>query len=109
MKYKLIEVIRKAEEDVEFGSCDLCKTIATHYFDVLVFEDEEGYLYKAENGFWSWGDYIISWHIDNYVKFADFISDKDYPKVELDQYRDSNIEEIVGFMYSDFEEEEEDL
>lgn len=109
MKYKLIDVIREAEEDVEFGTCELCKIIATHHFDILVFEDEEGYLYEVENGFWSWGDYIISWDIDNYVEFADFISDKDYPKVELNQYGNSNIEEIVGLMYNDFEEENEGL
>ena len=108
MKYRLIDVIRKIEEDVQFGTCDLCQHMGTLYYDVLVFEDEDGNRFKEENGGWDWGDYFEYWDIDNYVDFAGFIADKGYPEPERDEYGVGQFHEIVSMMYQDYSEYEDE-
>jgi hypothetical protein len=103
MKYKLVDVKSVVEEDVEFGTCELCCYFGNHYYDVLVFEDETGHRYEEENGGWNWGDYDAYWNIDNYVKFAHFINDRDYNTVP-DDY--GSIYDTVNNMYWDYLESE---
>ena len=103
MKYRLADVKCIVEEDVEFGTCELCSYFDSHYYDVLIFEDETGHRYEEENGGWSWGDYDTYWNIDNYVKFADFIKDRDYNAVS-NEY--GSMYDIVNTMYSDYLESE---
>lgn len=101
MKFKLLDVKNLVEENVEFGTCDYCSYFGTHFYDVLVFEDMSGEQYEVENGSWSWGDYMTNWDIDNYVMFADFIKDRDYPKPKND-WSGPSFKEIVSQMYSDY-------
>lgn len=108
MKYKLVDVIREVEEDVRFGTCDLCQRMGTLYYDVLVFEDENGMKFKEENGAWDWGDYFEYWYIDNYVDFAIFIADREYPEPERDEYGVGQFHEIVNMMYQDYGEYEDE-
>ena len=107
MKYQLIDVEQEVEENVEFGTCDLCSRMGTLSYDVLVFKDENGYIYKVDNGEWSWGDWLEHWFIDNYIKFADFIKDREYP--EPDYYDDDDMmdfSDIVHEMYNDYQEKD---
>lgn len=99
MEYKLINVINKAEENVWFGTCELCEYMGTHHYDVLVFENEQGKQFEIENGYWCWGDYFVRWPIDNYVKFADFIQGRDYPCADLV----TTMFEVVNQMWRDYE------
>lgn len=108
MKYQLIDVIRKVEEDVQFGTCDLCEYMGTLHYDVLVFEDENGMKFKEENGAWSWGDWFEYWYIDNYVDFAGFIADREYPEPERDEYGVGQFHEIINMMYQDYGEYEDE-
>lgn len=101
MKYKLVDIIREVEEDVQFGTCDLCQRMGTLYYDVLVFEDEDGNRFKEENGGWDWGDYSENWYIDNYVDFAGFIADRDYPVPDRDEYGGEQFHYVVNMMYQD--------
>ena len=102
MKYKLKDVENLVEENVEFGTCDLCSHFGTHYYDVLVFEDTDGKRYEVENGFWIWGDYMTTWDIDNYVAFADFVKSRNYPEPKINRYGQPLIGEIVNQMYDEF-------
>lgn len=108
MKYKLIDVKKMTEEDVQFGTCELCEDMGTHHYDILVFQDELGEVYHVENGFWDWGDYLNKWWIDNYVHFADFIHNRDYPLPKKDEYGKYYFDPIVNEMYQDYEEELEE-
>lgn len=108
MKYKLVDIIREVEEDVQFGTCDLCGHMGTLYYDILVFEDENGVKFEEENGGWSWGDYLENWDIDNYVDFAGFIADREYPEPERDRYGAEKFHEIINMMYQDYCEYEEE-
>ena len=94
MKYKLVEVLNKTEEDVEFGTCELCSYLGTHQYDILIFRDESGLEYEFEDGYWDWGDYTTRWYIDNYIKFANFIADREYEKDLSD--------ETIDKMYHDY-------
>ncbi len=102
MKYKLLDIENLVEENVEFGTCDLCSYLGTHYYDVLVFEDTNGKRYEVENGGWSWGDYFIKWDIDNYVAFADFVKSRNYPEPKINRYGQPLFRKIVNQMYNDF-------
>lgn len=104
MKYTLVDVENEVERDVQFGSCDLCYHLGTHYYDNLIFQDENGQKYRVENGEWSWGSYMEIWDIDNYVAFAAFIKDKDYPTPQLDHYGELEFESVVHEMYLQYEE-----
>ena len=104
MKYQLIDVKNKIEQEVMFGTCDLCQHVGTHYYDVLIFMDEEGEVYEVENGFWSWREYFILWDIDNYVKFAHYISGKDFDRPTPEK----SFEEIVSDMYTHYRDTVED-
>lgn len=101
MKYKLVDVIRQVEEDVTFGTCDLCEHVGTHHYDVLVLEDENGLRMEVENGFWSWGDYMELWNIRNYVNFAYFIKDID---VEITE-ETYTAEAIMHVLYEKYRDE----
>ena len=109
MKYRLIDVENRTEENVQFGTCDLCQYVGTHYYDVLLFEDENGNVYREENGFWSWGDYITNWYIDNYIDFAHFITGKEFSEPEKDRHGDLDFRNVVNEMYNKYEEEGEDI
>lgn len=102
MKYKLTDVENLVEEGVEFGTCDLCSYLGTHYYDVLAFEDTDGNRYEVENGGWSWEGYTTNWDIDNYVAFADFVKSRNYPEPKINQYGQPLIGEIVDQMYDEY-------
>ena len=106
MKYKLVDIIREVEEGVRFGTCDICQHMGTLYYDVLVFEDEDGNRVEEENGEWSWGEYFENWDIDNYVDFAGFITGRDYPVPDRDEYGVEQFHFIVNMMYQDYDEYE---
>ena len=113
MRYKLIDVKKMTEEDVLFGTCELCELcelceyMGTNFYEILVFQDELGEIYHVENGAWVLGDYFTFWWIDNYVHFADFIHNRDYPLPMKDKYGEYYFESIVDEMYQDYDELEE--
>lgn len=74
VKFKLIDVETEVEEDVEFGTCELCFHTGDAIFKTLIFEDSNGVEYKFPNNYWSYGEVESEYYID-YVKFADFIRD----------------------------------
>lgn len=82
MKYELIDVKRHVEEDVEFGTCELCMSIGTLEYAVAVVKDNEGNVYEFENGSWSWGAwYPYSYEeISNIVDFAAWLREKEFDK-----------------------------
>lgn len=96
MRYKLQDVIRKVEEDVQFGTCELCMYMGTHLYDVVVLEGEDGNKIEEEMGYWSWGDYF-DYGLDNYVDFAAWLSKKDI-------LGDFSVQELI----MDYEEEKYD-
>lgn len=79
MRYKLIDVKRYHEDDVEFGTCELCIWIGSLDYDTLILEDELGNKHEVETGEWDWGDFYEDIQINNYISFAEFISNRDYP------------------------------
>lgn len=106
MKYKLKDIVTTETEEF-FGTCELCEYMGTLAKDELIFEDENSKEYREINGGWDWGDYIIYWHFDNYVKFAAYIANREYPLPELDEYGDIDFYKIVNQMYHDYKDDVE--
>lgn len=82
MHYKLIDVKNVVENDVTFGTCELCMHVGTHNFEVYVVEDENGQQFEYESGYWSWGDYMpFMWEtIHNVIQFAAWFSEQQLPE-----------------------------
>lgn len=76
MNVRLIDIIRETEEDVEFGTCELCFSVGNLDTETLIFQDGKGKQLEYELGSWSWGDYIQNYYIDNIIDFANFINEK---------------------------------
>lgn len=82
MKYKLVDVRNEVEEDVTFGTCELCMSVGSNHYEVYYVEDEDGHKYQFESGFWSWGDYYDYTYesIQNVIEFASWFSKRELPK-----------------------------
>ena len=102
MKYKLVDVERIHEDDVEFGTCSLCEWMGSLDYDILKFEDEDKEEYFIATGEWSWGDFYEDIDIDNYILFAEFVRDREYPEVIIDEWGRSNERDIVVKMVEDY-------
>ena len=67
------------DEDVLFGTCDLCQYYSSHAYDVWNFVNTKtGESFEYENGTWSWGDYIEDFSIENMVRFGAWFNDQKY-------------------------------
>ncbi len=85
MKYKLIDIYSNTEEDVEFGTCELCMYIGDLTTEHYVFEDEDGKRTTLEGGEWDWGSYSnYAYRNVNVIDFAEYISTLDIENLELE-------------------------
>ena len=85
MKYKLIDIYSNTEEDVEFGTCELCMYIGDLTTEHYVFEDEDGKRTTLEGGEWDWGSYSnYAYRNVNVIDFAEYIRTLDIENLELE-------------------------
>ena len=101
MNVKLIDVRYEEEQDVEFGTCELCFYTGDLSQEYLIFQDNEGKTTEIETGQWSWGDYDIIYHFDNVVDFGSFINSKNIKTLEeLEEKFDELYEEYLSEKYN---------
>lgn len=88
MKYKLIDVHNHEDEDVDFGTCELCMSVGTHYYEVYEVRDENGKHHFYESGEWSWGSYFEYSYgeIENVINFASWFSTQELPEDMTQEY-----------------------
>ena len=79
MKIKLIDVQTEIEDDVEFGTCELCMFTSSAEYPTFIFEKEDGTQFEVMGWGWNWGE-LDTLYIDNVVLFNDYIS-----KIEFDE------------------------
>lgn len=99
MKFKLIDVRGEAEENVQFGTCELCMSIGDLHKEVFYFLGEEDNLVIVEDGFWSWGSYMHHYyHLDelNILEIAEWFKGKDIQPDEYGDYEQGLIDELVN-------------
>ena len=83
MKYKLIDIYSNTEEDVEFGTCELCMSMGDLTTNHYVFQDEKGKTITLEGGYWGWGSYYDYTYADiNIIDFAEYISNLEIKDLE---------------------------
>ena len=87
MKYKLIDVRNEKEENVRFGTCELCMRTGTNYYEVYVVQDKTGKQYEFESGHWVYGEHMpYVWEdIHNVMQFAEWFGKQDLP-ADLEWY-----------------------
>jgi hypothetical protein len=88
MNYKLIDVRTESEEEVEFGTCELCMSVGTLEYAVAVVEDEEGNTHEFENGYWSWGSWFEYSYdeIENVIDFASWFSKQELSELDASSF-----------------------
>lgn len=95
------------EEDVLFGTCELCEYLGSLYYDVWIFENTEtGERYGYQNGSWSWGDFDTHFYIDNLVHFGHWFNNSHYRLLNW-QYIEHNMNDIVEAYIHSLNKEEE--
>ena len=72
MRYKLVDVRGEVEENVEFGTCELCFFVGSLGYDVWVVEDASGKVYEFQNGSWSGGYF-----------FEEFMGEDDFTVLDV--------------------------
>lgn len=82
---KLVDV-ESVEEEVTFGTCELCFSVMDYTFEYFIFEDSKtGERHSILNGEWDWGDFYedIWLGIDgNICDIADFLIKKNIQTFE---------------------------
>ena len=86
MKYKIIDVEKYTEENVQFGTCDLCMSVGDLEHETIVLSDENGTIWNIETGVWDWGDYMTMIYLENVVDFGAWLSTKEIAG-EIDVYK----------------------
>lgn len=85
MKYKLIDIYLRTEEDVEFGTCELCMYVRDLTTQNFVFQDEKGKTITLEGGEWGWDSYYNYCYRDvNVIDFAEYIGTLNIEDLELE-------------------------
>lgn len=105
MRYKLIDVVGNVDEDVTFGTCELCMWVGNLHYNEFIVADENGNQYTYIDGYWSWGDWITIPYQDihNVIQFAEWLSKQDLPDY-LDEYTFWNAVDEYTKEYQEVEE-----
>lgn len=75
--YKVIDVGSNPEDEVTFGTCELCLSYGNEVDNpYLVIEKPDGTTEEVDIYYWNWGDYF-EYHIDNVVNFSAWLVEQD--------------------------------
>lgn len=104
MKIKLHDYESEFEEDVTFGTCDMCMYVADAEYPYFYFTYEDGTTEKVEGFSWSWSD-LRTIYIDNIPSFAAWMNEQDFAEdFRIANY--TNLNRLVGRYFRDKENED---
>ena len=104
MKIKLHDYESEFEEDVTFGTCDMCMYVGDAEYPYFYFQYEDGTTKKVEGFFWDYGD-LYTIYIDNIPAFAAWLNNQDFEEdYAIEDYTDLN--HLVNEYFQDEERED---
>ena len=104
MKIKLHDYESEIEEDVTFGTCDMCMYVGDAEYPYFYFQYEDGTTKKVEGFFWDYGD-LYTIYIDNIPAFAAWLNNQDFEEdYAIEDYTDLN--HLVNEYFQDEERED---
>lgn len=77
MRLTLIDYRTHTEENISFGTCDLCMYTAIAEEQYFYFQDEAGAVHTVPGFEWDWG-MLIDIEIDNIPHFAGWVSNQEF-------------------------------
>lgn len=84
MKLHLIDVKVEHEEEVEWGTCELCMYIGPFDFPTYIFKEvETGVTHEVIGWTWGWGD-LDAVTFKNSADFAAWVKDQDFDNPTFD-------------------------
>ncbi|MGV3010038.1 hypothetical protein ACEE67_01820 [Streptococcus thoraltensis] len=97
MTYKGIKVIDVGcdpEDDVQFGTCELCFSYGWTDNPFMVLEFPDGKTAQIDTYWWEWGDYR-EYGVDNVVDFSAWLSEQELSEEEYSDLRKGYSEVLV--------------
>lgn len=97
--YKVIDIGYNLEDDVEFGTCELCMSYGNEVDNpYVIIEKPDGTTEEVDIYYWDWGDYF-GYYIDNVVEFSAFLSAQDIDDDEFERDSTSVIINLINEYY----------
>lgn len=81
MKIEILDYRSWEDEEVEFGTCELCMSTGSAMFEQVLVQQDDGTPYWVDLYAWDYGD-LSQIHIDNLPRFAAWLSEQDLDPAE---------------------------
>lgn len=81
MKIEILDYQSWEEEEVEFGTCEMCMSTGSAMFEQVLVQHDDGDTYWVDLYAWDYG-HLSQIHIDNIARFAAWLSEQDLDPAE---------------------------
>ena len=85
---EVIEIGSNPEEEVEFGTCELCFSYGIADNPYMVLEFPDGTKVTLDTYYWDWGDYCEA-KVGNVVDFSAWLSEQELSDEEVEALKDN--------------------
>ena len=94
---KVIDVGSNPEEEVEFGTCELCFSYGVADNPYMVLEFPDGTQVTHETYFWDWGDYCES-RVNNVVDFSAWLSEQELSDEDVEALKNDGKQVLIDLI-----------
>lgn len=81
MKIEILDYQSWEDNEVEFGTCELCMSTGSAMFEQVLVQQDDGTPYWVDLYAWDYG-HLSQIHIDNIARFAAWLSEQDLDPAE---------------------------
>ena len=105
---KVIDIGSNPENDVTFGTCELCFSYGVADNPYMVLEFPDGTQVTLETCHWDWGDYFET-TVDNVVDFSAWLSEQELSDEFVEELKNGDKHLLIYLMNKyEWQLEEED-
>ena len=104
MKIKLHDYESEFEDDVTFGTCEMCMYVGDAEYPYFYFRHEDGLTEKVGGFTWDYGA-LYTIYVDNIPAFAAWLNEQDFEEgFRIENY--TNLKRLVDKYFRDKERED---
>lgn len=104
MKIEILDYRSWVDDEVEFGTCEMCMSTGSVKFEQLLVQQDDGDPYWVDLYEWDYGD-LFEIYIDNIPRFAAWLSEQDLDPAEYGH--ELSCYEMENLVHEYFEAERE--
>ena len=94
---KVIDVGGNPEEEVEFGTCELCFSYGIADNPYMVLEFPDGTQVKHNTYFWDWGN-CFEYRVANIVDFSAWLSEQELSDGDVEALKNDGKQVLIDFI-----------